>query len=43
MVVPAGLRDAQQLVLVVKDNNGRVTMRDILPVRFSLLEEPEPD
>jgi hypothetical protein len=29
MVVPAGLRDAQQLVLVVKDNNGRVTMRDI--------------
>ena len=38
MVIPAGLPDAQQLVLVDKDGNGRVTMREILPVRFSQLE-----
>ena len=43
MVVPAGLPDAQQLVLVDKDGNGRVTMREILQVRFSQLEETEPD
>src|ERR1700741_658846 len=42
MVVPAGLPDAQQLVLVEKDGNGRVAMREILPVRFSQLEETEP-
>ena len=43
MVVPAGLPDAQQLVLVDKDDSGRVTMREILRVRFSRLEETEPD
>ena len=43
MVVPAGLPDAQQLVLVDKDGNGRVTMREILQVRFSQLEETKPD
>jgi protein-L-isoaspartate(D-aspartate) O-methyltransferase len=43
MVVPAGLPDAQQLVLVDKDHNGRVTMRGILQVRFSQFEETEPD
>jgi protein-L-isoaspartate(D-aspartate) O-methyltransferase len=43
MVVPAGLLDAQQLVLVDKHDNGRVTMREILRVRFSPLEETEPD
>jgi protein-L-isoaspartate(D-aspartate) O-methyltransferase len=41
MVVPAGLPDAQQLVLVEKHNNGRVTMREILQVRFSQLEDTE--
>ena len=41
MVVPAGLPDAQQLVLVEKDGNGRTTMREILQVRFSELEGPE--
>jgi protein-L-isoaspartate(D-aspartate) O-methyltransferase len=41
MVVPAGLPDAQQLVLVEKDGNGRVAMREILPVRFSQLEEAD--
>jgi protein-L-isoaspartate(D-aspartate) O-methyltransferase len=42
MVVPAGLPDAQQLVLVEKDRNGRVTMREILQVLFSQLEDTEP-
>jgi protein-L-isoaspartate(D-aspartate) O-methyltransferase len=42
MVVPAGLPDAQQLVLVEKDGNGRVTMREILQVLFSQLEDTEP-
>ena len=43
MVIPAGLPDAQQLVLVDKDHSGRVRMREILQVRFSQLEEAEPD
>jgi protein-L-isoaspartate(D-aspartate) O-methyltransferase len=42
MVAPAGLSNAQQLVLVEKHGNGRVTMREILPVRFSQLEDTEP-
>ena len=42
MVVPAGLPDAQQLVLVEKHGNGRVTVREILQVRFSQLEDTEP-
>jgi protein-L-isoaspartate(D-aspartate) O-methyltransferase len=42
MVVPAGLPDAQQLVLVEKDGNGRVTMREILHVLFSQLEDTQP-
>jgi len=41
MVVPAGLPEAQELVLVNKDDHGRVTMRGILQVRFSQLEETE--
>ena len=42
MVVPAGLPHAQQLVLVEKHGSGRVTMREILQVRFSQLEDTEP-
>jgi protein-L-isoaspartate(D-aspartate) O-methyltransferase len=42
MVVPAGLPDAQQLVLVEKHGNGRVTTREILQVLFSQLEDVEP-
>ena len=42
MVIPAGLPDAQQLVLVEKSDDGRVTTREILQVRFSQLEETEP-
>jgi len=36
------LGDAQQLVLVEKIDDGRVTTREILQVRFSQLEETEP-
>jgi protein-L-isoaspartate(D-aspartate) O-methyltransferase len=42
MVIPAGLPDAQQLVLLEKNGAGRVTTRKILQVRFSQLEETDP-
>jgi len=38
MVIPVGLPGAQQLVVVEKDVNGRVTTREIMPVLFSVLE-----
>jgi protein-L-isoaspartate(D-aspartate) O-methyltransferase len=41
MVLPAGLPDTQQLLLVEKDRNGTLSTREILPVRFSLLEDAE--
>jgi len=41
MVIPAGLPDTQQLLLVEKDQKGMARTREILPVRFSLLEDPE--
>jgi len=41
MVIPAGLADAQQLMLVEKHGNGRVSTKEILPVRFSELEDSE--
>jgi protein-L-isoaspartate(D-aspartate) O-methyltransferase len=43
MVVPAGLPDAQQLLFVQKDEDGKVRTKEILAVRFSQLEETEPD
>jgi protein-L-isoaspartate(D-aspartate) O-methyltransferase len=39
MVLPAGLPDAQQLMLVEKDDKGKVRTKEILRVRFSQLEE----
>jgi protein-L-isoaspartate(D-aspartate) O-methyltransferase len=42
MVIPAGLPDAQQLMLVDKDESGRVSTKNVMAVRFSQLEEPEP-
>jgi len=42
MVIPAGLPEAQQLILLEKHGNGRVTTKEILAVRFSQLEETEP-
>ncbi|MGH8677190.1 MAG: protein-L-isoaspartate(D-aspartate) O-methyltransferase [Burkholderiales bacterium] len=41
MVIPAGLPDNQQLMLVEKNAEGRLTTKDILPVRFSELEGTE--
>jgi protein-L-isoaspartate(D-aspartate) O-methyltransferase len=38
MVIPVGLLSAQQLVMVEKDLNGRVTTKEIMPVLFSVLE-----
>jgi len=38
MVIPAGLPNTQQLFLAEKLTNGRMTMKEILPVRFSQLE-----
>ena len=38
MVIPVGLLVAQQLVLVEKDLNGKVTTKEIMPVLFSVLE-----
>ena len=43
MVIPAGLPNAQQLILAEKLANGRMTMKEILSVRFSQLEGTEPD
>lgn len=37
MVIPAGIESAQQLMLVTKDSQGRTTVVEILPVRFSTL------
>ncbi len=37
MIIPAGLPEAQQLLLVEKDQGGRTATREILPVVFSRL------
>nr|ALV86690.1 protein-L-isoaspartate O-methyltransferase [uncultured bacterium 51] len=41
MVVPAGLPDEQQLLLLEKGSDGALSTREILPVRFSLLDPAE--
>jgi protein-L-isoaspartate(D-aspartate) O-methyltransferase len=38
MVIPAGLPEEQKLLLVTKDASGAISMREVLPVRFSRLE-----
>ncbi len=38
MVVPAGIADAQQLMLVEKSDSGKLSTKEIIPVRFSPLE-----
>jgi protein-L-isoaspartate(D-aspartate) O-methyltransferase len=40
MVIPSGIPDQQQLLLVEKNDQGRISTREILAVRFSELEEP---
>ena len=37
MVIPAGIEDAQQLMLVKKNEKGQLNVEEILPVRFSSL------
>jgi protein-L-isoaspartate O-methyltransferase len=39
MVIPVGLPDAQQLAVVDKDINGRIRTKEIMRVKFSLLDE----
>lgn len=38
MMVPAGLPDSQQLILLEKSPDGKLATKEILPVRFSELE-----
>ena len=38
MVIPAGLPNTQQLIVAEKLANGRMTTKELLPVRFSQLE-----
>jgi protein-L-isoaspartate(D-aspartate) O-methyltransferase len=40
MVCPAGAPGAQQLMLLEKDEAGRLTVHEILPVNFAALEIP---
>lgn len=37
MVIPTGIEDAQQLLLVEKDAGGRTRTKELIPVRFSQL------
>jgi protein-L-isoaspartate(D-aspartate) O-methyltransferase len=41
MIIPTGLADAQQLVLVEKDASGAIATRELIPVRFSQMEGTE--
>jgi protein-L-isoaspartate(D-aspartate) O-methyltransferase len=41
MVLPAGLADAQQLLVIDKAADGSMTSREVLPVRFSEMEGTE--
>jgi protein-L-isoaspartate(D-aspartate) O-methyltransferase len=40
MIIPTGIPEKQALTLVEKSPQGKLATRDILPVRFSELEEP---
>ncbi len=42
MVIPAGLADSQQLILVEKSaDGGKISTKEIIPVRFSVLEDAD--
>ena len=41
MIIPTGIPEQQALTLVEKSADGHVSTRDLLPVRFSELEEPD--
>ena len=40
MVIPTGIAEKQSLTLIEKSASGSFSMRELLPVRFSELEEP---
>ena len=40
MIVPTGIADQQALTLVTKDAAGAISIRELLPVRFSELDDP---
>ena len=40
MIIPTGIPEKQALTLVEKSSSGRLSTRDLLPVRFSELEDP---
>jgi len=39
MVIPIGPAEAQQLTLIRKNSAGQLELRDVLPVRFTQLEQ----
>ena len=39
MIVPTGVADHQVLTLVTKDAAGVISIRELLPVRFSELDD----
>jgi protein-L-isoaspartate(D-aspartate) O-methyltransferase len=41
MIIPTGIPEQQTLTLVEKAADGHLSTRDLLPVRFSELEEPD--
>jgi len=41
IVIPAGLPGAQQLIVLIKQRDGKLAITEILPVRFSTLEGGE--
>jgi protein-L-isoaspartate(D-aspartate) O-methyltransferase len=41
MIIPTGIPEKQALTLVEKSADGHLSTRDLLPVRFSELEEPD--
>jgi protein-L-isoaspartate(D-aspartate) O-methyltransferase len=40
MVLPTGIPEKQALLLVEKSKTGHLSTRELLPVRFSELEDP---
>lgn len=40
MIIPTGTADQQSLTLVTKDSAGVISIRELLPVRFSELDDP---
>ncbi len=40
-VIPAGLPNRPQVILLVKQKDGKLAITEILPVRFSTLEGDE--